>query len=342
MIEEIKKENIIKLNRMKTREICKRSFLIVLLILGLLCWYQGARAQNYPTRPISLVINSRPGAGTDMASRLIAEEAKKILGQEIIPVNKTGGGGTVGVAAVANSKPDGYTIGATTTDQFIYHPQLEAVGYDYKDFTYLTQMGEAWVAILVRSDSPYKSFKELIDFARNNPGKVSYGPPQFGTAPHLAMEYVVREEKVNIAMIPFEGSVPAVTSLLGGHITACGITPSVFMPHLKAGKVRLLAVIEEKRIQAVPDVPSLVELGYPLGGAFTTAYIMMAPKGTPPDISKTLTGALRKGMETTEFINYAKSSDLYVENPMSGEDIKRFIEVRYPKIGDIIRQVKIK
>ena len=271
MIEEIKKESIIKLNRrkthMKTREISKKSSLIAFLILGLLSWHQGAQAQKYPTRPITLLINVQPGAATDMGGRLIAQEATKILGQEIIVVNKTGGGGSVGAAALANSTADGYTLLGSPSDQLILSPQLEPLGYDLKDFLPIIQFGIIRNGIIVRSDSPYKSFKDLIDFARKNPGKVSYGPPQFGTIPHLAMEHVMMEEKVNIAIIPFMGSAPAITALLGGHISACGVSTSGFISHFKAGKVKVLAVIEEKRIEALPDSPTLLELGYPLADA---------------------------------------------------------------------------
>ena len=345
MKEEIKKQAIIKLNKgkksMKVWTPCKKSFLIAILILSLLGLSNGVEAQKYPTRPITLLMNSRPGAGVDMGSRLIATEAMKILGQEIIPVNKPGGGGSLAAIEVVNSKADGYTLLGATDPQLITLPQLESVGYDLKDFSPIIATGVANVGIVVRSDSPFKSFKDFIDFARKNPGKVSYGDSQFGTSPHLAMEHVAMEEKLNIAFIHFMGAPPNMTALLGGHISACGVGTGSFFSHYKAGKVRVLAALGEKRMEAVPDAPTLVELGYPYGGAFKAVYLISAPKGTPSDVVKTLDGAFRKAMEMPEYITYVKSNHLYLENPLSGQSLKEDLEARYLKIGEVIRKANL-
>lgn len=337
MLKKFRKQDIVKFNRrrvlMKVWTICKKSSLIAFLVLSFLSWNQGAEAQKYPTRLITLLVVSSPGAGLDLGCRAIAQEASKILGQEIIVVNKTGGGGTVAAAALVNSAADGYTLLGSASDQIALAPHLGLVTYDLKDFTPIIQFGITPIGIAVRSDSPYKSFKDLVDFARQNPGKVSYGSIQFGTIPHIAIEHVMLEEKVNIAILPYTGSVPAMTALLGGHVSSCGVSISVFWPQLKAGKVRILAITEAKRLEVLPDVPTLFELGYPYGDIFTSIYLISAPKGTPTGVVKTLEGTFFKAMETQEFRNTFKNLHSYVENPLSGQDLREYLQRQYLKIG---------
>ena len=345
MVVEIRKQIIVKLKKgessMKVWTTSKKCFLLVILVLGFLGWSQGAQAQKYPTRTITLLCNNAPGAATDVGSRLIAQAATKILGQEIIVVNKTGGGGSIGCAALVNSKPDGYTLLGTPGDQIILQPHLEPVGYDVKDFTPIIQFGVAPVGIVVRSDSPYQSFKDLTDFARKNPGKVSYGPPNFGTSPHLAMSIVMAKEKVDIAIIPFTGSTPALTAVLGGHVSACGVSTSSFIEHLKAGKVKALATTSPQRIEAIPDAPTLSELGYPYCDGLEIIYMITAPKETPPDVVKLLEETFRKAMESPEFLTYAKKTYSYVKNPLSGQDLKEALEKRSLNYKEIVQTANL-
>lgn len=347
MREEINKQVIVKLiksNRRRTLikgwKAWEKRFLLAILALGFLGWSQGVLAQEYPTRPITLLICYAPGAPTDVCGRIIAQEATKILGQEIIPVNKPGGGGAVATGILANSKGDGYTLLAANGSPITNLPHMESVPYDpLKDLIPIFQFGFLNTAIIVRSDSPYKSFKDLVDFARKNPGKISFGSAGIGTDPHLAMEYVMLQEKVNINIIHFGGTSPAVTALLGGHVSAAGPSLSGFLSHLKAGTVRVLAVTYNKRIEAAPDAPTLSELGY--HGAFTDIYLIAAPKGTPLAVVKKLENAFRNASETSEFKTVAKNFHVYAENPLSGQTLKEFIEERYAKNGDIIRKAKL-
>jgi tripartite-type tricarboxylate transporter receptor subunit TctC len=339
------KQTIIKLNRRRTPvkgwAIFKKSFLLAILILSFLGWSQGLQAQEYPTRPITLLISYAPGAATDVCARMIAQGATKILGQEIIPVNKPGGGGAVATGILANSKGDGYTLLAVTSASLTNVPHLESVAYDpIKDVVPVIQFGSLITAIIVRSDSPHQSFKDLIDFSRKNPGKVSYGVPGVGITPHLAMELVMLEENVNIVTVPFGGSTPAVTALLGGHVSAVGSSTSGFLAHLKAGKVRALATTADKRIGVLPDTPTLLELGYP-NSVLIEMYLIVAPKGTPPAVLKRLEEGFRKAMETPEFRTLAENLYCYAENPIAGQNLKEYIEKEYAKNGEIIRRAKL-
>jgi tripartite-type tricarboxylate transporter receptor subunit TctC len=272
---------------------------------------------------------------------MAAQGATKILGQEIIPVNKPGGTGAVAAGILANSKGDGYTLLASVSSAFTCIPHLEPVAYDpFKDIIPIIQFGSLTNGIIVRSDSPFKFFKDLIDFARKNPGKVSYGVPGIWIPPHLAMEQVMLEEKVNLAIIPFGGAAPTITALLGGHVSACGVTTSGFLPHLKAGKVKVLVVVANKRIDSISDVPTVIELGY-LNSLFTEIYLISAPKGTPTAVLKKLEGAFLKAMETPEFRTLAETLYLYEEKPLTGQKLKEYIEGGYAKNGEVIRKAKL-
>lgn len=213
---------------MKKSISCMKLLFGVILTLLPLIWSQGAQAQEYPMRPITMLISVAPGAGVDVCGRMIAQGATKILGQEIIPVNKPGG--IVAAGLLANSKGDGYTLLAFTSSSLTVTPHMESVIYDpLKDIIPIIQFGSLISGIVVRSDSPYNSLKDLVEFARKNPGKVSYGIPSIGVTPHLIMEYLKTEENVDITIIPFGGSTPTITALLGGHISACAVSTSGFL-----------------------------------------------------------------------------------------------------------------
>jgi tripartite-type tricarboxylate transporter receptor subunit TctC len=326
---------------MKMQKGTKRILCVLAFIVGTVLWIQEALAQEYPTKPINLLICMQPGAGADLGGRMIAQDASKTLGQEIIPLNKAGGGGAVAAGILAASKPDGYNLMSCTNGALTTTPHLESVSYDpLKDFTPLIQFGSLTTGILVRSDSPFRSLKEFVDFARKNPGKLSYGFPGIGTAPHLAIEHVMLEEKVNIATVPFEGAAPSVTALLGGHVSACGVSTSGFLQHLKAGKVRVLATTGEKRIEVVPEAPTLLELGYPYG-VLMDFYFIAGPKGISPAVTKKLEEAFLKAMETQEFRALADRLYMQVKVPLYGQKFKEYVEEIYKKNGEIIRKAKL-
>ena len=311
-------------------------FFLVLAGLG-----QAVPAEEFPTRPITLLISHEPGAGTDVCARVIAQGATKILGQEIIPMNRPGGGGSVSAGILANSKGDGYTLLASPSSPFEIIPHMESVAYDpLKDFVPIVQFGILYNGLLVRSDSPHKSFKDLIDFGRKNPGKASFGVPGIGTAPHLSIEYVMLKDKVSINVIPFKGGTPTVTALLGGHVSSCGVSTSSYQAHLKAGKIRVLATTAEKRLKTSPDAPTLIELGYPQG-VFNVLYLISAPNGTPPAVVKKLEAAFRKVMDTPGYRKLVENLDMYAESPLSGEKLKEYIETRYVQNGEVIKKANL-
>jgi len=311
---------------------------LALVISAVFTLVQGVQAQDYPTRPITMLIGFAPGATTDVCGRLIAKEAEKFLGQEIVPVNKPGGGAAVAAGILASTRPDGYTIYAGVSAALTNSPHLEKVNYDpLKDFTFLVQFAELVPIYVVPTDSPHKSFKEVMEFARKNPGKFSVGTPGVGTSPNLAMELIKAKEKVDIAVIPFAGSAPALTALLGGHITCLGTSTSTIIPQIKAGKVRPIALTSDQRDEeATPGVPTLKELGYTYA-VLMEVYMLAAPKGTPPAIVEKLTDAFLKAAKVPEYRTKVKALYSYPENPLYGDKLREFIAYEYARSGEIIR-----
>jgi tripartite-type tricarboxylate transporter receptor subunit TctC len=311
-----------------------------LAVLGLLAMGLAAEAQEYPTQSISLIIDRPPGSGTDVLSRVITPMASKILGQEIVPLNKPGAGGAVGTGILASSKPDGYTILAHTLSGLTVVPHIEKVSYDpLKDVIPIIHFGTFHCAVMIRADSPFKTFKDLVEHARKSPGKVSFGIVGVGNAPHLDFEIVIQQEKLDVPIVPFGGAPPTLTALLGGHVTAAGVGASNWMPNYKAGKVRLLATTTEKRI--LPEVPALREFGYPFYNLSTEYYLVSVPKGTPASAVAKLQGAYRKAMETPEFQKTATTLYVHEPNPLSQEALKGLVETLYQKNGEMIQKAKI-
>jgi tripartite-type tricarboxylate transporter receptor subunit TctC len=326
--------------RLNMRTVWKKRLVLLALVSIFLVLGQAAWAQEFPTRPINLLIDRPPGAGTDVVARAMAPAASKALGQEVIIVNKPGAGGAVAVGITATSKADGYTILGHTTSSLTVIPHLESVSYDpLNDVIPVVHFGTFYCGILVRADSPYKSIKDLVDYARKNPGKVSFGIVGVGNAPHLDIELMIQQEKLNMPVVPLGGGPPALTALLGGHVTAIGVGASAWMQSYKAGKVRVLATTTEKRV--LPDVPTLHESGYPFYNLSTEYYLVSAPKGTPAAVVTKLEGAFRKAMEAPEFRTTSESFFVYDPNPLSRQALKELIETLYRKNGEIIQKAKL-
>jgi tripartite-type tricarboxylate transporter receptor subunit TctC len=236
--------------------------------------------EKYPVKPINFLIGFPAGGTTDVCARPLVNAASKILGQPIVVVNKPGGASAVAVATLKNEKPDGYTIGILGSGA-VLSQHMRKVPYDTaKDFTPIMQYAVYLYGLVVQSESPWNTFNEFIEYARNNPGKVRYSTAGPGSPQHLVMERLALKEKVKWTHIPFQGGGPAVTALLGGHVEATSQTTE-WKAHVESGRLRLLAVYGEKRMIDFPNVPTLLELGYGISAA--SLISIAGPKGFPPD-----------------------------------------------------------
>ena len=222
-----------------------------------------AQAQDFPTRPITLVIPFAPGGSTSIVGRGVAEKMGALLGEKIIIDNRPGAGGTVGTRAVAKSEPDGYTLLLGYTGTLAIGPSLyKNVGYDpRKDFAPIGMIGNAPNSLVVHPSFPAKTLAELIAYAKANPGKVNFGSAGAGTASHITGEYFARAAGITLVHIPYKGTGPALTDLLGGHIPMAVAPIPASHSNVAAGKLRALAVTSPQRSGLLPDVPTVAESG---------------------------------------------------------------------------------
>jgi tripartite-type tricarboxylate transporter receptor subunit TctC len=277
------------------------SLAMVLLALALGGNCDVARAQAYPNRTITLVVPFPPGGSTSIVGRLIADKMSDLLGQSIVVDNRGGAGGTVGTKAVTKSDPDGYTLLLGYTGTLAIGPSLyRNVGYDpRKDFAPIGMIGHAPSSLVVHPSFPAKTVAELVAYAKANPGKVNFGSAGIGTVGHITGEYFAQATGIQIVHIPYKGTGPAMSDLLGGHIPMSFSPVSTTAANVKAGLLRALAVTSVGRNKLLPEVPTMVEAGVP-GFDATLAYGLVAPAGTPPAVIDRLNKALREALASED------------------------------------------
>ncbi len=260
-----------------------------------------AAADDYPNRPITLVVPFPPGGSTSIVGRIVADKMSELLGQQIVVENRGGAGGTIGTRQVAKTTADGYTLLLGYTGTLAIGPSLYSnVGYDpRKDFAPIGRIGSAPNTLVVHPSFPVHSVKELVAYAKANPGKVSFGSAGVGTVSHICGEYFATEAGIQILHIPYKGTGPAVTDLLGGHIPMAFAPIPAVHEQAKSGNLRMLAVTSAKRSTLMPDVPTIAEAGVP-GFEAVLRYGLVAPAGTPKPIIDRLNTVLNKVLATDE------------------------------------------
>ena len=299
--------------------------------------FTSVQAQDFPTRPITLVIPFAPGGSTTIVGRGVAEKMSTLLGEKIIVDNRPGAGGTVGTRAVAKSEPDGYTLLLGYTGTLAIGPSLyKNVGYDpRKDFAPIGMIGNAPNSLVVNPSFPAKTVAELITYAKANPGTVNFGSAGAGTASHITGEYFARAAGITLVHIPYKGTGPALTDLLGGHI------PMAFAPipashtNVAAGKLRALAVTSTTRSGLLPDVPTIAESGLP-GFDASLYYGLAAPARTPRPIIDKLNKALRDALASDE-VKRQLSNDGTDITPGSPEDYAALIDKDEKKWAQLVK-----
>jgi tripartite-type tricarboxylate transporter receptor subunit TctC len=294
-------------------------------------------AQPYPTKPINILVGFAPGGTMDISTRVLSSKAEKFLGQPFLILNNGGGEGSVALGIVAKERSDGYYLAGCTSTGLIRIPQFRPVPYKLEDFVPIMHFGAPQTGVVVKADSPFRTFKDLVEYAKKNPGKVTYSSTGVGSPMHLAMEYVAKQEGIQWTHVPYPGSTPALTALMGGHVTAqSGSTE--WIPQIRAGEVRLLATHGEKRMKIFPDVPTFRELGYDFINE--TVFMVAAPKGTPSPIVKKLEEAFHKAMDDPEFIQVMEKMEIEITYRNS-EDTKKYLEEAYARLGKMIIELKI-
>jgi tripartite-type tricarboxylate transporter receptor subunit TctC len=268
----------------------------------LICFFFGALgtavssvySQSYPTKPIRLVVPYPPGGGTDIIGRTVARKLSDVYGQQVVVDNRGGAGGTIGTEIVAKSPADGYTILMAPTSHVINPSIYSKLPYDTaKDFIPITLAASATIVLASHPSLPVKSVKELIAYAKTNPGRINFGSAGNGTVFHLTGELFKRQAGIDMVHVPFKGGGPTVANLVGGQISLAFETMLALSPHIKAGKVRGLAVTSAQRSTVMPGLPTIVELGFPDIVA-ENWYGFYAPTGTPKAVVSKLSTEIAK------------------------------------------------
>jgi tripartite-type tricarboxylate transporter receptor subunit TctC len=316
-----------------------RKWIAVAIAIGLATG--SASAQNYPTRAITLVIPFAPGGSTSIVGRGIADKMSELLGEKVVVDNRPGAGGTVGTKAVAKSEPDGYTLVLGYTGTLAIGPSLyKSVGYDpRKDFAPIGLIGNAPNSLVVHPSFPAKTVAELIAYAKANPGKVNFGSAGAGTASHITGEYFARSAGITLVHIPYKGTGPALTDLLGGHIPMAFAPIPASHPNVTAGKLRALAVTSITRSGLLPDVPTMVEAGLP-GFDASLYYGLVAPAGTPRPIIDKLNKALREALGSNE-VKKQLGNDGTEITPGTPEDYADFIDKDEKKWAQLVKAIGV-
>jgi tripartite-type tricarboxylate transporter receptor subunit TctC len=261
-----------------------------------------AHAQSYPDHPIKMVVPFPAGGPTDGMARIISDRLGAALGQAVVVENRGGGaGGSIGAKFVATSDSDGYTILITPGGSLTTGPAVHGnIGYDpVKAFVPVGQLIETPLIVAVHKDLPVKTLAELIAYAKANPGKVSWGSQGFGTAPHLLAEMFKLEAGVKIVHVPYRGTAPMLAAIVAGEIQLVADPMTTILPHIQSGALRALAIAGATRTPKLPDVPTVIEAGYPkLQAPFWLGVV--APAGTPPTIIDKLNAAFRESLAPAE------------------------------------------
>jgi len=304
-----------------------RRMLFVLLVLmwGHMMVQSVALAQvTFPTKPVTMWVGFPAGGGSDIITRALAEGSEKSLGQKIVVINKPGGGGAVAASLLAKEKGDGYTLASYPDTPVTRAPHLRDLDYDpFRDLSLIIRVGLWKNAFVVRSDSPFKKWEDVVEWAKKNPGQLVYGHPGAGTTPHIAMANLALKEGFTFKNVPFAGDTPNVSALLGGHVMIAGGSSLSWRPHSEAKTVRVLLVFEKEGLDYAPDAPTFEKKHYDLDTP--TSFIVCAPKGIPDPIREILEKAFIDGMKQETFRRVAKEQELLLVEPLTGRALNDYL-----------------
>jgi tripartite-type tricarboxylate transporter receptor subunit TctC len=301
-----------------------------------------ASAQDFPTRPITIIVPSTPGGITDASTRVVAKVLAEKLGQPVIVDNKPGAGGIVAAEYVAAAKPDGYTLLLGTSGPMATYTSLyKKLSYDpLTSFAPVLVVLESPMIMVVNENRPYTTFQDFIAYAKSHPGKINFGSAGTGTGTHLVGEMLKQAAGIDMTHVPYKGSVPELADLLSGVLDVMFDYAIALQPQIGAGKLRSLAVTSSKRLQALPDVPTIAESGYP-GVNFTAWSSIVAPAATPPAIVARLADAFEAALHDPVVVKYFDDNGLSPMHGLREDRFRSFIVSETAKIRQLIEKSNI-
>jgi tripartite-type tricarboxylate transporter receptor subunit TctC len=314
-----------------------RSLVLTLFSSLLLLLAGGSHADTFPTRPVRLIVPWPAGGSTDISLRILATGAARHLGQPVIVENRPGAAGTLGLTALLQAKPDGYTIAQLPMG--IYRvPHMQKVSWDpVRDVQYILGISGYTYGLVVRSDSPWKTLKDYLDDAKKRPDEITYGTAGVGGTPHINTELLAASAGVKLRHVPFRGTADNLQAVLGGHVMSASEATG-WGPYVDKGDLRLLATWGAERTKRWPNAPTLKELGYNL--VSSAPYGIGGPKGMDPRITRILHDAFRKALDETEHL---QALDRY-DQPriyMSTADYERFAQDSFVAEKQVVERLKL-
>ena len=315
-----------------------RTFVLPFFVLGL--FFAGPAAgigfaeEVYPDRPIT-VINTWGAGMSDTVARIICRIAEKDLGQPVIVENKPGAGGAIGANYALKAKPDGYTLGVPMTSAYVVLPHIRNLQYNpLTDAVDITTIFKYNFGLAVRADAPWKTFEDVIDYARKNPGKFTYATAGVGVTQHITMEQMAMKLGIKWTQVPFKSGSEAVVACLGGNTDAVVQGSVDELPHVSVGKLRVLLTLEDKRWPDLPNVPTIMEKGF---NFFAMSYMALAaPKGIPEPIVRKLEAVFNKAKKDPSFIDSLKKFHVEVGD-LNGEEYSKLWRLKYEEMGKVIK-----
>jgi tripartite-type tricarboxylate transporter receptor subunit TctC len=312
-------------------------WIVLLLMWTLSAGLSGAQGR-YPDHPVKLVVGFPAGQATDIVARLLADRLSQSMGQAFVVENRPGQGGSLGLAHLAKSPSDGYTMVLAATASLVTNPHLyKSVGYDpLTDFAPSGVAVEIPLALVAHPSAPFNTLAELVAYAKANPGKLNYSSVGNGTLSHLAMERLKREAGISMQHIPYQGSVRSIADLVGGNVMLSFDTLTVTVPHVESKRLKLIAVASGKRVPQLPDAPTMIEAG--MSGFIASPWLgVLFPKGTPPSIVMAMNAEIRKALEDPGMQKSMLGIGA-VARPNSPEEFTRLLQEDHARWGRIVRE----
>jgi tripartite-type tricarboxylate transporter receptor subunit TctC len=319
-----------------------RTAVVAVLFVALLCSGPLAQAatsgatQAYPIKPVRLIVPFPAGAASDLVGRMLGEKLAEQLGEQVVTDNRSGAGGNLGIGITAKSAPDGYTI-VIATASIAVSPSLYAnLGFDpLKDLAAVARLTSSPNILIVHPSVPATTLRQFVSLARARPGKLNFGSGGAGTTNHLANELLKHLEKIDMVHVPYKGVTQAMVAMMGGEVDEVVMPVSTALVHIRAKKVRALAVLTDERIPSLPDVPTGIEAGVP-GFTMPLWYGMFAPAGTPRDIVSRLSRELIRALETPDLRQ--RLAALGVDPwPGTPEQLQELLRVDIERYGQVVR-----
>jgi tripartite-type tricarboxylate transporter receptor subunit TctC len=299
-----------------------------------------ARAQDYPVRPVKIMIAFPVGGLLDTVSRIVGEKLGSLLGQQFVIEARPGAGGTLATAAVARAEPDGYTLMMINDNHSLNPSVFKNIPYDsIKDFAPVGFVGSAPLVFTVNAGLSPRTVKEVVELAREKRGTLTYGSVGVGSAAHLAGEMFTTAAGVPMQHVPYRGGAPALNDLVAGHLNTMMLSAVVALPHIEAGKLRPVAVTHSSRLEVLPNVPTMAEAGYPLEASYW--FGLVAPAGTPAPVVARLEKALAEVLAMPEVKKRLTDMGAIV-TPLGARDFSAFIRSEMTKWADVIAKANIK